>query len=114
VVQLLIFLLLAPSGALLANLVSWVGSTALSNELHRRRTFHADARVGWLTAQWEGMGLAALGLGLTSGGLATLALVVPDAGAPVQALLVLTVNATVGLGRFLALRWAFGGGPRTA
>jgi peptidoglycan biosynthesis protein MviN/MurJ (putative lipid II flippase) len=110
----LIFLLLAPSGVLLANLVSWVGSTALSNELHRRRTFHADGRVGWLTAQWEGSGLAVLGLGLTSVGLATLALVVPDAGALVQALLVLTVNATVGLGRFLALRWAFGGRPRTA
>ena len=106
-VQLLVFLLLAPVGVLLANAVAGAGSTALANELHRRRTFHAEGRIGWLTAQWEGAGLAVLGLGITSGALATLTVVLPDAGAPIQALLVLSINAAVGLGRFLALRWAF-------
>jgi putative flippase GtrA len=113
-VQVLLFLLLAPGGALLANVVAWAGSTALANELHRRRTFHADDRVGRLTAQVEGGGLSLLGLGLTSGGLAVLAVVVPDAGAVVQALLVLALNAAVGFGRFVALRWAFAERPRTA
>ena len=113
-VQVLLFLLLAPSGALVANVVAWAGSTALANELHRRRTFHADDRVGRLTAQVEGGGLALLGLGVTSGALALLAVVVPDAGSVVQALLVLALNAAVGFGRFVALRWAFVERPRTA
>ena len=113
-VQLLLFLLLAPIGALVANLIAWVGSTALANELHRRRTFHAGARVGWLTAQWEGGGLSLLGLGITTGALAVLEVTVPDAAATTQALLVLAVNVTVGLARFLALRWAFLERPGTA
>ena len=106
-VQVLLFLLLAPIGALLANLFAWAGSTALANELHRRRTFHADGRVGWLAAQVEGGGLAVVGLGITTGALATMAVVVPHAGTPLQALLVLLVNTTVGVARFIALRWAF-------
>ena len=113
-VQLVLFLLLSPVGALLANLFAWAASTALANELHRRRTFHAGGRVGWLTAQWEGGGLALLGLGITSGALATLEVLVPAAGPPLQALLVLAVNATVGIARFLALRWAFWVHPGTA
>jgi putative flippase GtrA len=113
-VQVLLFLLLAPIGTLPANAVAWATSTALVNELHRRRTFRADGRVGRLAAQVEGGGLALLGLGLTSGGLAALPLVAPDAGSGVQALLVLGINAAVGLLRFLALRWAFFAHPRSA
>ena len=106
-VQLLLFSILAPAGALLANAVAWATSTAMANELHRRRTFHADERVSWLAAQWEGGGLALIGLAMTTGALAGLSVAVPDAPVAVQALLVLTVNVTVGTLRFLALRWAF-------
>ena len=106
-VQLLLFSILAPTGTLLANAVAWAASTALANELHRRRTFHADARVSWLAAQWEGGGLAVIGLAMTTGALAGLSVVVPGAPVVVQALLVLTVNVTVGTLRFIALRWAF-------
>ena len=106
-VQLLLFSILSPAGTLLANAVAWSASTALANELHRRRTFHADARVSWLAAQWEGGGLAVIGLAMTTGALAGLSVVVPDAPVVLPALLVLTVNVTVGALRFLALRWAF-------
>lgn len=113
-VQVLLFALLAPVGALLANGIAWVVSTALANELHRRRTFHAEDNVGWFAAQWEGGGLSLVGLGLTTGALAALAVAVPTAGVTTQVVLVLGVNATVGLVRFLALRWAFTTRPAQA
>ena len=113
-VQLLLFALLAPAGMLVANAVAWASSTALANELHRRRTFHADERVSWSAAQWEGGGLAGIGLAITTGALAGLSVVVPDAPVVVQAVLVLLVNAMVGVLRFIALRWAFTARPLEA
>jgi putative flippase GtrA len=106
-VQVLLFALLAPVGTHVANVVAWTASTALANELHRRRTFRAGGRIGWFAAQWEGGGLSLVGLGLSTGALALLQSTAPDAAVPVQALLVLLVNTTVGVARFLALRWAF-------
>jgi putative flippase GtrA len=113
-VQVLLFAALAPVGVLGANVAAWGLSTALANELHRRRTFQAGERVGWLSAQWEGGGLSLIGLGATTGALSGLTVVVPDAGVVPQALLVLTVNVLVGVARFVALRWAFLVRPRTA
>ena len=106
-VQVLLFTALAPSGALLAHLVSWGASTAMANELHRRRTFRADGHVGVLTAQLEGGGLALLGLLITAAALGVLTAAAPDAGVGVQTLVVLAVTAAVGLLRFAALRWSF-------
>lgn len=106
-VQVLLFTLLAPSGALLANVVSWAGSTALANELHRRRTFRAGDRVGVLAAQLEGGGLAVVALLATSAALAGLATAVPTAGVGTETLLLLVVTTAVGLLRFAALRWSF-------
>ena len=63
--------------------------------------------MGWLAAQWEGGGLAVLGLAATSGALAVLTAAVPGAGVTTQTGLVLTVTVAVGLARFLALRWSF-------
>ena len=113
-VQLVLFTILAPAGTLVANLIAWAASTGLANELHRRRTFHAGERVSWQAAQWEGGGLALIGLAMSSGALAGLSVVAPDAPVVLQALLVLSVNVTVGALRFLALRWAFLGRPAEA
>ena len=107
VVQVLLFTALAPSGTLWAQVVSWGVSTALANELHRRRTFAAGGRVGPLAAQLEGGGLALLGLLLTSAALAGLAAAAPGAGVATQMLLVLAVTTGVGALRFVALRWSF-------
>lgn len=100
----LLFLSLTGAGTLLANIAGSVVSTILANELHRRLTFHAAERVGWFTAQWEGGGLALLGLGISTAALATLGVLEPDLAEPAQAAAVLAISAAVGGLRFLALR----------
>ncbi|MGW0182667.1 GtrA family protein [Nocardia sp. NPDC003345] len=100
----LLFLSLTGAGTLLANIAGSVVSTILANELHRRLTFHAAERVGWFTAQWEGGGLALLGLGISTAALATLEVLEPDLAEPAQAAAVLAISAAVGGLRFLALR----------
>ncbi len=106
-VQVLVFTLLASTGALTANVVSWGISTALANELHRRRTFRAGDRVGVLAGQLEGGGSALLALLATSAALALFSAAAPGAGAGAQVVLVLGVTAAVGLLRFVVLRWSF-------
>jgi putative flippase GtrA len=101
------FLLLRPLGSQPANLVGAVLSSILANELHRRLTFHADRRIGWWTAQWEGGGLAAAGLAATATALAVLDPVVSD-DRSAQVLLIGAVTGAVGLARFVFLRlWVF-------
>jgi putative flippase GtrA len=101
---LLLFLSLTGAGTLLANVAGSVVSTVLANELHRRLTFHAAERVGWFTAQWEGGGLALLGLGISTAALAALEVLAPTLNEPAQAGAVLAISAAVGVLRFLALR----------
>ncbi|MEU1982392.1 GtrA family protein [Nocardia sp. NPDC019395] len=100
----LLFLSLTGAGTLLANVAGSVVSTVLANELHRRLTFHAAERVGWFTAQWEGGGLALLGLGISTSALAALEVLAPTLAEPAQAAAVLAISAAVGGLRFLALR----------
>ncbi|WP_280423972.1 GtrA family protein [Nocardia carnea] len=100
----LLFLSLTGAGTLLANVAGSVVSTVLANELHRRLTFHAAERVGWFTAQWEGGGLALLGLGISTAALAALEVLAPTLAEPAQAAAVLAISAAVGGLRFLALR----------
>jgi putative flippase GtrA len=104
-----LFLLLRPFGSQVANLTGAVVSSVLANELHRRLTFHADQRVGWWTAQWEGGGLAVAGLMATASALAVLEPFVSQAWWA-QVLLIGAVTGTVGLARFVFLRlWVFSG-----
>jgi putative flippase GtrA len=106
-----VFLVLRPTGQQPANLVGAVLSSMLANELHRRLTFHAGQRVGWLAAQVEGGGLAAAGLVATSTALAVLDGVLGTAWWA-DLLLIAGVTGTVGLARFVALRlWVFPGHP---
>lgn len=108
VVYVLAFVAMRHNGSQLANIMGSLMSTALANELHRRLTFRAADRVGWFAAQWEGGGLAVLGLGLSATVVAILGPLVPDAGAVATATWVIAVNATVGALRFVALRmWVF-------
>ncbi|WP_255675140.1 GtrA family protein [Nocardia rosealba] len=99
-----LFFALHRVGPLIANIVGSVVSTIIANELHRQLTFHAAERVGWFTAQWEGGGLALLGLAITTAALAALGVWAPGLGDIAQALAVLTITAIVGGIRFLALR----------
>jgi putative flippase GtrA len=91
-----------------ANLVGAIASTLLANEMHRRLTFHAGGKVSWFTAQWEGGGLAAVGLVATSLALAGVHTLIGDVGTALQLCLIAAVTGAIGLVRFVALRsWVF-------
>ncbi|UAK29815.1 GtrA family protein [Nocardia asteroides] len=104
VAYVLLFFAMHGVGPLVANVVGSVVSTVIANELHRQLTFHAAGRVGWFTAQWEGGGLALVGLGITTAALASLGVWAPGLGDAAQAAAVLAITAAVGGMRFLALR----------
>jgi putative flippase GtrA len=108
----LAFAVLAGASTQLANAVGFLASTALANELHRRRTFHARGSVRWYTAQLEGGGLALAGLLATSAALAG-AQHVAEPSTTVKVVLVVAITGLVGLVRFVALRaWFLPSGDR--
>lgn len=102
-----LFLALQGFGTMVAHLLATVASTILANELHRRLTFHAEDRVGWLVAQIEAGGVSLLGLVATSTALGWLNASVDSAPPILQISLVVAVTAFIGLMRFIALRWIF-------
>jgi putative flippase GtrA len=107
----LVFVTAQSLGEQVANLIGAVLSTMLANELHRRLTFHAGQRVSWFTAQWEGGGLAVVGLVATSLALAGVHAFFGDVPALAQIALVTTVTGIIGAIRFVALRaWVFSTG----
>ncbi|MDG3010053.1 GtrA family protein [Rhodococcus sp. D2-41] len=96
-------------GTSVANLIGVVISSAAANELHRRLTFRAADRVGWVAAQFEGGTLALVALAMSSVTLFVLHRALPGLGGIDQALLVIAVSGIAGLVRFVALRgWVFG------
>jgi putative flippase GtrA len=104
----LVFMALDGVGDQPANLTGAIASTLLANELHRRLTFHAGQQVSWVTAQWEGGGLAGVGLVATSLALAGVHAVVGDIGTGAELCLIAAVTGALGLVRFIALRsWVF-------
>ena len=107
VVDAVLFLSLRGMGYLPAHVIATVASSILANELHRRLTFHAGRRVSWLTAQVEAGGVSFLGLVATSAALGWLDAAAGSAHPFWQITLVAAVTASIGLLRFLALRWIF-------
>jgi putative flippase GtrA len=95
-----------------ANVIGAVLSSMLANELHRRLTFHADGRVSWFTAQWEGGGLALIGILATGLALGWLDDTTGITGNWARLVLVGVVTGAIGLVRFVALRWIFA--PKTS
>ncbi|MDE1672033.1 GtrA family protein [Nocardia gipuzkoensis] len=100
----LLFMAMNETGPLVANIAGSIVSTMIANELHRQLTFRAAGRVDWFTAQWEGGGLALLGLLITTAALAGLDFWAPGLGEVTQASAVIAIMAAVGGMRFLALR----------
>jgi len=100
----LLFVAMNGIGPLVANIAGSIVSTVIANELHRQLTFHAVGRVGWFTAQWEGGGLALIGLLISTAALAGLEFLAPGLGEIAQAGAVIVIMAAVGGMRFLALR----------
>lgn len=109
-----VFVALDAIGAVSANVVGMVASTVVANEMHRRLTFHASGRIGWLAAQLESGTLAVLALGASTVAVAVANRVVPDAPWPYEVGLVLTVTGVLGIVKFFALRgWVFGASDPT-
>ncbi|MEV4127593.1 GtrA family protein [Nocardia sp. NPDC049707] len=100
----LLFVAVHGIGPLVANVAGSIVSTVIANELHRQLTFHAAGRVGWFTAQWEGGGLALIGLLISTAALAGLEFWAPGLGEVAQSGAVIAIMAVVGGMRFLALR----------
>ena len=97
-------------GYLSAHLISTVATTVLANEMHRRLTFRAEERVDFFTAQWEAGAVAAIGLLSTSAALTWLDSTAGSVPAILQIALVVAVTTTIGIIRFIALRWIFRAG----
>ena len=102
-----LFLALEGLGYLPAHIMATVTSSVLANEMHRRLTFRAEERVGWLTAQIEAGGVSLFGLVATSVALRWLDATVGSASPILQITLVAAVTGLIGLIRFVALRWIF-------
>ncbi|MFG1796359.1 GtrA family protein [Nocardia sp. NPDC049149] len=100
----LLFMAMSSAGPLVANIAGSIVSTVIANELHRQLTFQAAGRVSWFTAQWEGGGLALIGLLISTVALAALDFWAPGLSATAQALAVLAIMAAIGGMRFFALR----------
>jgi putative flippase GtrA len=103
----LIFVLLHGAGEQPANWIGSIITSVLANEMHRRLTFRAGERVGFLTAQVEGGSLSIAGLVSTSLALAWLTAATGNDDPYLQFGLVVLVTATIGTLRFIALRWLF-------
>ena len=103
----LIFLGLEGLGYLAAHVVATVASSITANEMHRRLTFRAEERVGWLAAQLEAGGVSLFGLVATSVALGWLDATVGSSHPVLQISLVAAVTGFIGLIRFIALRWIF-------
>ena len=103
----LLFSALQGLGAQPANMIALVLSSVLANDLHRRLTFHAEQRLSWLTAQWQGGGVSLISLVATTLALGWLEQVNAHAGLLLELALVGAVFAIIGGLRFLALRWLF-------
>ncbi|WP_405485791.1 GtrA family protein [Nocardia sp. NBC_00511] len=106
----LLFTTMTAVGPLIANIAGSIVSTAIANELHRQLTFRATDQVSWFAAQWEGGGLALIGLAISTAALAALEFWAPGLTETAEAAAVIAVMAAVGGLRFLALRgFVFGG-----
>jgi putative flippase GtrA len=103
----LLFLGLGALGYLAAHVIATVASSVAANDMHRRLTFRAEERVGWLTAQLEAGGVSLFGLVATSVALRWLDATVGSAHPFLQIALVAAVTGFIGLIRFIALRWIF-------
>ncbi|MEU6583019.1 GtrA family protein [Nocardia sp. NPDC046763] len=114
ITYLLLFLTLNSAGPLIANIAGSILSTVIANELHRHLTFRAAGRVTWFTAQWEGGGLAVIGLLISTAALAALDSYAPGLSPLTRAAAVIALTAAIGGLRFLALRGFVFGSPSAA
>jgi putative flippase GtrA len=106
----LFVLLRGPMPAQAANLTALLITAIANTAANRRLTFGIRGRGGAARHQFQGLIVFALGLALTSGGLALLHAVDPHASQSVELVLLVAANALATLLRFVLFRaWVFRG-----
>jgi putative flippase GtrA len=106
---LLLFLLWRqPLGAQAANLLALLVTAVANTAVNRRFTFGVTGGAGMVRHQFQGLLVFGLGLGLTSGSLAALALVSAHPPRAVEVAVLVVANLAATLLRFVLLReWVF-------
>jgi putative flippase GtrA len=109
VAHLMLFALLRlVTGAIVANVAALLVTTIANTAANRRLTFGVRGREGAARHQFQGLVIFALGLGLTTGALALLGHVAPDAGRVVELAVLVLANAVATAVRFVLFRsWVF-------
>jgi putative flippase GtrA len=109
VAHLLLFALLRTvTGAIAANVVALLVTTVANTAANRRLTFGVRGRRGAARHQFQGLVVFGLGLGLTTGALALLGHVAPDASRTVELAVLVLANAVATAVRFALFRsWVF-------
>ena len=100
-------------GAIAANVVALLITSIVNTAANRRLTFGVRGREGAARHQFQGLIIFGLGLALTTGALALLGHLVPDASRAVELAVIVIANAAATVLRFVRFRaWVFR--PRTA
>jgi putative flippase GtrA len=109
VAHLVLFALLRlVTGAIPANVVALLVTSVANTAANRRLTFGVRGRDGAARHQLQGLLIFGLGLGLTTGALALLGYVAPDASRVVELAVLVLANAVATAIRFVLFRsWVF-------
>jgi putative flippase GtrA len=101
-------MLRGPFGAQAANALALLIATFVNTAANRRITFGVRGRTGVARHQMQGLAILGIGLILTSGSLALLHAVAPDAGHGAELAVLTIANIAATLVRFLLFRaWVF-------
>jgi len=104
----LYLLLRGGAGAQAANAIALVATAVANTAANRRVTFGVRGRSRWARHQVQGLGVFAIGLGLTSGSLALLHAATASPGRALEVSVLVLANAGATLARFVLLRgWVF-------
>ena len=115
IAHLLLFLLFrGVMGAIAANVVALLLTSIVNTAANRRLTFGVRGGQGAARHQFQGLIIFGLGLALTTGALALLGHLVPDASRAVELAVIVAANAAATVLRFVLFRaWVFRPRPVT-
>ena len=101
------------ASAPLANLIALATTAVANTALNRRLTFGIRTRVGFLADQLAGLGAFGLALSITTGAIALLGLVAPDASRRTELAVLVLASVVATVVRFIVLRSWLGRGGAT-
>jgi putative flippase GtrA len=113
-VNLLLYLLFRTfMGPIAANIVALLLTTIANTAANRRLTFGVRGRDGVARHQFQGLIVFGIGLGLTTGALALLGVVVANPGTALELAVIVVANLVATVIRFVLFRsWVFRGRAR--